>query len=398
MDAADVRSLAAPVAGDRGDVTPKVVVVTRRLDRGGTERHLVRILPRLRQAGIDASLFVLERGGVLEPELTETGVTIEGPGAAAMALQRVPRALFSLERLLRRERPDIVHFFLTEPYLVGSMAAALAGNPLRIMSRRSLAHYQKRHPVLAYLERRLHPRTDALIANSSAVYAELAHEVDDRSKLALIHNGVELPPEADVALARRIARRVFGFANDCVAMAIVANLIGYKGHIDLLAALARAKSRLPADWRLLVVGRDDGEGRALRRGAQERGIATNIVWTGERQDVAQFFAAADIILLASHEEGFSNSLIEAMAHGLPVIATAVGGNLDAVVPGETGLLVPPRAPTAMAEAIAALAGDAALRSRMGEAGRRRVEAEFSLDACVRLYVDLYRRLMAKKAA
>jgi glycosyltransferase involved in cell wall biosynthesis len=193
--------------------------------------------------------------------------------------------------------------------------------------------------------------------------------------------------------ARRIARRVFGFADDCLVLAIVANLIGYKGHADLLDALAFAHSRLAVDWRLLAVGRDDGEGARLRQRAEALGIAPHIWWAGERQDVAQFFAAADIVVVASHEEGFSNSLIEAMAHGLPVVATAVGGNLDAVVAGETGLVVPSRAPAAMADAIVALAAESALRAGMGDAGRQRAAAEFGLDACVAGYLALYRKLL-----
>ena len=119
----------------RGLAQPRVLFVTTRLAMGGTERHLLRILPRLRRRGIDASLFLLERGGLLEDELASSGVAIAGPR------RRLPRwihglaAGWHLRRYVRQHRPDIVHFFLTEPYLVGSLAVA-GLHPLRIMSRR----------------------------------------------------------------------------------------------------------------------------------------------------------------------------------------------------------------------------------------------------------------------
>lgn len=351
--------------------------------------HITRILPRLRRHDIDVSLFVLERGGKLEPALAGGGVDIAGPGPAPPGFRHKLRAGWQLYGHLRRHRPDIVHFFLPEPYLIGSVASMLAGFGTRIMSRRSLANYQIRHPVLAKFERWLHRHTRVLLANSNAVADELAHECGDRAKVGLIYNGVELPQPMGSA-ARTELRRELDISDKCLALVIVANLIAYKGHADLLAALAIANGRLPPDWRLLVVGRDDGAGHALGRQAAALGLGDHIVWLGERPNAENLFPAADIAVLASHEEGFSNSLIEAMRHGVPVIATAVGGNLDAVVSGETGLLVPVKAPAALAAAILDLASDGGRRSRMGAAARRRVKTLFSLDACIRRYVNLYR--------
>ena len=134
-------------------------------------------------------------------------------------------------------------------------------------------------------------------------------------------------------------------------MVVVANLIAYKGHSDLLEALAKANSRLPSGWRLFVAGRDDGAGATLKSWAEALGIGDNTIWAGERSDPDNVYAAADLFVLPSHEEGFSNSLIEAMGYGLPVIATAVGGNLDAVQSGDSGVLVPVRTPEALGEAI-----------------------------------------------
>ncbi len=363
--------------------------MSRRLDVGGTEKHITRILPQLRRHGIDVSLFVLERGGKLESTLASSGINIAGPGPAMSSLKRILRAGWQLYNHLRHHRPDIVHFFLPEPYLIGSLASMLAGIDVRIMSRRSLAHYQVRHPVLTKLEVWLHRHTSALLANSHAVLNELVNECGDRSKVALIYNGIDVAAPGNLELRMRL-RGDLGIPADCFVLVIIANLIAYKGHADLFQALALANELLPKDWRLLIVGRDDGAGIVLRKQAASLGLQDHFIWLGERPDAEHLFSVADVAVLASHEEGFSNSLIEAMGQGVAVIATAVGGNLDAVVPGESGLLVPTRDPTALAAAITRLALDKEFRSQLGEAGRQRAEKQFSLDACIGGYVNLYR--------
>jgi glycosyltransferase involved in cell wall biosynthesis len=174
-----------------------------------------------------------------------------------------------------------------------------------------------------------------------------------------------------------------------MVMAVVANLIPYKGHRDLIEALAIAKDAMPARWLLLVIGRDDGIGPELKALADALGIAGNIIWYGEQSAVDDFLRASDIFILPSHEEGFSNALLEAMETELAVIATAVGGNVDAVVDEESGLLVRANHPRALAAAILRLANDPALRHRFAQAARHRVQQHYSLDTCVDNYEKLY---------
>jgi glycosyltransferase involved in cell wall biosynthesis len=367
---------------------PRVLVVISRLDIGGTERHLTRVLPALKRRGIDIILYVMERGGPLEAELIGSGVRVEGPRRARFL--HWPRATLKLARFLRRERPAIIHFFLPRPYVYGSIAAELARHRRRIMSRRSLTDYQARYPLLGILERLLHSRTIALIGNSSAVVAQLTAEVGDSQKIALIHNGIEVPLPPAAAERQRI-RGGMRLTSDTLAIAVVANLVAYKGHRELIAALARSSDRLPP-WRLLAIGRDDGIGAELKRQAETLKVSDNILWLGERADVGELLAASDIFVLPSHQEGFSNALLEAMAANIAPIATAVGGNVDAVTDNETGLLVPPNDPVALATAILRLAEDEALRRRLADAARLRVQQRFSLDACVDRYERLYRGL------
>lgn len=374
---------------------PRVVIVTSRLDVGGTERHIARILPALQQRGLDIALYVMERGGPLEGEIAAFGIPVAGPSYGGIL--HWPVASLALARWLRRERPDVVHFFLPRPYLFGSLAAELAGQRLRLMSRRSLTDYRAKYPLLGSIERILHRRTFGILGNSQAVIDQLATEVDEPSKLALIHNGIELPSPVFTGTRQRV-RDMLHIPDAALVISVIANLIAYKGHRDLIAALALIKGQLaaarpsPPSWRLLAIGRDDGIGRELKAQAQASGIADHVAWLGERNDVEDLLAASDIFVLPSHQEGFSNALLEAMAARLPVIATSVGGNCDAVVENETGFLVPVRDPDALAPAILTLAGDPGLRRRFGEAGRRRVEQLFSLQACVDRYERLYRAL------
>jgi glycosyltransferase involved in cell wall biosynthesis len=374
---------------------PDVAVVTSRLDVGGTERHIARILPALQRRGLDVALYVMERGGQLEAEIAALGVRVDGPspGGALGGALHWPKATLNLALWLRRERPGIVHFFLPRPYVFGSLAAELAGHRRRLMSRRSLTDYRDKYPMLGRVERFLHTRTFGILGNSQAVIAQLATEVDDLNKLALIHNGIEMPSPVFTS-SRRQTRGVLQIPDGALVVAVIANLIAYKGHGDLLDALARVKDRLPSSWRLLAIGRDDGIGTELKARASAANIAGNIMWLGERADVDELLAASDIFVLPSHQEGFSNALLEAMAARLPAVATAVGGNRDAVVEDETGYLVPPHDAPALATAILRLAQDRDLRARLGEAGRRRVEELFSLEACVDRYEALYRALGA----
>lgn len=368
---------------------PRVTIVTSRLDVGGTERHLTRIVPALRQRGIDITLYLMERGGALEAGLLAQGVPVEG---LERHILHWPRSTLRLARFLRRARPDIVHFFLPRPYIYGSLAAEVAGHRRRVMSRRSLRNYQSAYPLLASAERLLHRRTFGVIGNSQGVVDQLREEVADACKVGLIHNGVELPAPISVAAGEAV-RRSLGIAADAFVIAVVANLVAYKGHRDLIEALGRVQHRLPQPWKLLLIGRDDGVGEGLRERAAALNISSNILWLGERSDVGNLLAASQIFVLPSHQEGFSNALLEAMAAGVAPVATAVGGNADAVADNENGLLVPAHDPEALGLAISRLANDQALRVRLAGAARQRVSQHFSLAACVGRYDRLYRALV-----
>src|SRR5262245_10893611 len=214
-----------------------VLVVTKRLGVGGAERHLTQVLPALQASGIEIVLFVLERGGELEPVLDRANVVIEGVVPSGSRWRDLVRAGARLALCIRRLRPDLVHLFLPEAYLLGGAVATLVGHRRLVMSRRSLSHYQRGHPWLARLERWMHRHPIALLGNSQAVVDELVGETGSSGKVGLVHNGVEIPAVVGDS-TRRCARIRLGLDESAFVMVVVANLIAYKGHADLIAALA----------------------------------------------------------------------------------------------------------------------------------------------------------------
>ena len=261
------------------------------------------------------------------------------------------------------------------------------------MSRRSEAARPSSFPGDKPMESWALRHADLVFGHSGPVIEELKTEGIVGARLRLNHNGIDLQAFDDAAGDRYETRCVEQWRPGEMVFATVANLIPYKGHVDLLQAFALLADHL-TPWRLVLVGQGETAfTRQLRELSQRLGIAERVDFLGSRADVPRLLMAADAGILASHQEGFPNAILEYMAASLPVIATATGGNFDAVSDNQTGLLVPPAAPQLLAQAAGLLLGDSLLRMRMGQAGRRRVESIFSLDACVDRYEDAYRGLL-----
>jgi glycosyltransferase involved in cell wall biosynthesis len=259
------------------------------------------------------------------------------------------------------------------------------------LSRRSLNRYQAGHPFVSRVERQLHRHMSAILGNSERVVRELIEtENCPPDRVELIYNGVDVGG-IEAAPASPLAQERARDGGELVLI-MVANLIPYKGHADLLRALGGVSDRLPRRWRLLCVGRDDGHGETLKALAHDLDLDGHVTWLGQRDDVASLLKSADIGVLSSHEEGFANAVLEGMAAGLPMIATDVGGNGEAVRHNVTGLVVPPHDPDALSAAILQLAADERKRRAMGVAGQARAEREFDIGACVAKYDRLYARL------
>jgi glycosyltransferase involved in cell wall biosynthesis len=380
-------------------VSLDILFVVGELGIGGTERHLLNVGRQLKRAGWQICVYSLAGDGALRGELESAGIEVILPPVGRSAIPnlvviRVLRIILSavhLTYIMGRRRPRLAHFFLPAAYLIGAIAASLSSVRIRVMSRRSLNNYQQAYPLVQRLEMKLHGSMNAVLGNSNAVVRQLHDEGVASDKLGLIYNGIELP---SVSLNERtVVRSSLEIDEGTLVYVIVANLIPYKGHLDLIAAFGIANERIGQPWRLLIVGRDDGAGSDIRALAKKLKLEDKILFMGVRSDVGSLLSASDIGLLCSHQEGFSNAILEAMAVGLAMIVTDVGGNAEAVLAGKTGLVVPPHCPEALAEALVNLACDPLLRKIFGEAGRARLQAHFLLDGCVERYQALYRGLL-----
>lgn len=386
----------------------RVGIVIGSLQRGGTETHLAQILPPLRDRGWDVSVFNIGRDGPIRAELEEAGIAVFGQRCANT--DRMPKAVARPIKLLRmlpsywrfvsRHRGGILHFFLPEAVLIGA-TLALPWRRKMMMSRRGLVTYREKYPpFIAGLERFLQRRMVLSLANSRAVADELLADGLPGERVELIHNGLDVQRLRAPGADRSAGRLALGVCEQSVVFVVVANLIPYKGHEDLLKAFGHLKAgaRLPEDWALVIIGKDipsrsGGRRSELTELAVSQGIVENVKFLGARRDVPELLRAADIGVLPSHEEGFSNALIEKMGAGLAIVATAVGGNPEALADGEVGILVPPGAPVEMAEAIASLIEAPQTCLRLGQMAQARAWKHYTLAQCVDRYDAAYRRVL-----
>jgi glycosyltransferase involved in cell wall biosynthesis len=382
----------------------EILFVVGTLEVGGTERHLTNVARSLVKRGWQTSLYSLAGNGPLRAELEAGGVAVHVAPIQRCGKRRsylfrrfaLGVEILNLIFVMIRRRPAIIHFFLPAAYLIGAPLAILSRLPIRVMSRRSLNQYQRLSPYTRRMEQVLHRSMTAILGNSWSIIRELQDEGVPTRRLGLIYGGIDTSRFAGPG-NRSSVRAALEIGPSELILVIVANLIPYKGHADLIEALARARAGLPDGWHLLIVGRDDGIANDLRAQAARHGIEKNILFLGLRSDVPEILLASDIGILCSHEEGFSNALLEGMAAGLPMIATDVGGNPEAIEDGVSGLIVPPRDPQRLADAIVRLANDPPLRAALGEAARRRIAENFGFEYCVQSYDLLYRALLSGAA-
>jgi len=297
----------------------------------------------------------------------------------------------SLSGILRRERPDILHTYLPIANVIGPFAAKLSWVRRVIVSKRAMANYKERFPLLRRIESLGNRLADVILVNSDAVRRDVERtERNWEGKFRKIYNGVT-PIDPWTPEKTRAFRRREGIPADAIVALCVSNFYPYKGHEDLIEAAARVVAAFP-NVIFLMAGRDAGTMEATKARAREQGIQGSVRFIGSRTDVPDLLRFSDLFVHPSREEGFSNAILEAMAVGLPVVACDVGGNPEAVVDGVTGRLVPPRDPERFAAAMVELVADESKRKIFGEAGLRRAADRFSLDRMVGEMESLYESL------
>jgi glycosyltransferase involved in cell wall biosynthesis len=375
----------------------KIAYVLPNIEAGGSEGHVLTLCRLFDRSRLSPWLVTTAGGGALfDAFSSHVPVTVMGDPARGKRFRSTPwehaRAVASLTRILRERRPDILHAYLPAANVIGPLAARLAGVPRVIVSKRSLADYKERFPLLRHAESLGNRLADVILVNSDAVRRDVERtERHWQGKFRMIRNGVA-PIEPWTREEAFAFRRREGIPPGAIAVLCVSNFYPYKGHEDLVEAAVRVVPTFP-EVLFLLAGRDSGTLEATRKHARERGLEGSFRFLGSRSDVPDLLRASDLFVHPSREEGFSNAILEAMAAGLPVVACDVGGNPEAVVDGETGRLVPARTPERLADALLDLIGDPGKRTACGLAGRRRAEGEFALSRMVAEMETLYEALV-----
>jgi glycosyltransferase involved in cell wall biosynthesis len=350
---------------------------------GGVESLLVRSAGELDPAGFDVdycNLFFPH--STLVAALEDRGVPVRTIGDRGVL--GLPGVVGALRRAIRRGEYDIVHTHMLHATIAGQAAAASTRTPVRIVTR----HYTDHHIAapLRYAERFVTRRATRVIAVSEAVRRHLLAIGVPDARIRVVYNGIDV--------ARGDACRLEGPLpwpaewKDRLLIASVGNLIGYKGQRTLIEAFAKIRAGNP-DARLVLIG-EGPERAALEELAQRLGVAADVAMPGHRTDVPALLRHCRIYVQPSRIEAFGIAAAEAMAAGVPVVASNVEGLPELVQEGETGLLVPSRDTDSMAEAVLSLAADPGRARDMGAAGRNRIEREFTIQRHVAATADVYR--------
>ena len=370
---------------------PLVVHVINSLAVGGLENGVVNLV-NTTAARFRHVIVCMSSDGPLRARLRpDVEVVVLGKRSG-----KDPWALLRLVRLLRHMRPLIVHS-RNWPAVDAIPAARVARVPLVVHGEhgREVADPDGRNPRRNRIRRALAPLVHQFVAVSTDLRRWLIEDVRvSAEKVTAIHNGVDL---SRFGRDGRLESRVrLSLPAQPAIVGTVGRLDPVKDQAGLIRAFAQVRARHPQA--LLVVAGDGPCRGELERVAAELGQRDHVRLLGNRDDVPGIMAALDVFVLPSIAEGISNTILEAMATGLPVVATRVGGNPELVEDAVGGALVPRSDPGALAAAIGAYIGDADLRRRHGQASRQRAIGHFSLERMAQSYTNLYSTLAATRLA
>ncbi len=342
---------------------------------GGAERLVAQMMPRLRDAGIECELALLD--GTQTPFLTgleSEGITVHRLGTGLRGIYN-PIHIVRLRRLMRRA--SIVHTHNSAPQIFAAAAACGGRRPVMVTTEHNTTNRRRHNPLWRAMDRMVYGRYDAVVCCSPAVESSLLEHLGERhapGRVLTITNGIDLTPY--MALRPKAVSK-----SGYIKLLMVSAFRPQKDHITALEALAR----LPHRYRLIFAG--DGETRPqVKEYARRLGLRSRVEFAGNVEDVPSLYADAHISLLSTHYEGLSLTTIEAMASGVPLIASDVAGVSENTLGG--ALLVDENDPVALAEAIQSLADDPQGAAQLGECGRQ-TAARYNIDNTVKQYINLY---------
>lgn len=371
----------------------KILHVITTLDVGGAEMHLLAQVRGQSQRGHEVRVVYLKGGGTLERDFREAGAVHVGSlgGTASLPMRLREHIAWA----------EIVHTHLLKSDMIGALLTTLSGKRARLVASKHNDEQVLKKPLVSFVHGILGnlPQRTIVLSDHVGRFVE-EHGRVKNANVRRIYYGLDPTPferaSRDAATTRGPLRQSFGFAEDDVVFTCVARFAAQKAHDVLLKALAIARTKPDgARVKLLLVGDDPfGDGRQkAERIASELALGPACVFAGIRRDVPALMAMSDVFVMCSLWEGLGLVFLEAMATGIPVLATRVSAVPEVVVEGETGLLVPPSDPEALASGMLALARDPTVRQRLGERGRLRVRENFGLDRMIDETIAIYREVL-----
>ena len=357
---------------------------------GGTETQAVELARRLDPARYQVTIGCLRKEGPLLSRLEGSAVqVIEFSLGKGIDTPSGIAGILRIARFLRRERIQIVHAHDLWSNIVGVVASKLARVPVTITSQRDLSHdawygtYRRR--VLRFLQ----GRSSAVLTNAKAIRDGLVEDGISANKVCVVYNGVDIDRFRSVKSNREW---LFPESAGRKLVVLVGNMNSdVKGHpvlIDAAPEIVKAHSEV----QFVLVG--DGPKRVdYEASVEAAGLNPYFLFLGRRSDVPDILASCDIAVLPSLAEGLPNAVLEYLAAGLPVVATALGGNLEVVQDGVTGLLITPSEPEVLTRALMRLLGDPVLAATIAKAGQEHVRNNFSFERLVLEVGKLYRNLL-----
>ncbi|MGH2417004.1 MAG: glycosyltransferase family 4 protein [Candidatus Limnocylindria bacterium] len=369
----------------RSHPRPRILQLLATGGNGGAQESYTGLLLRLDRSRYDVRALSLSAGSAVQ-RLRALGIAVDVIDEADDAL-----AVRELVAWLRREEIDLVHAHMYRAELLGTRAAVAAGTPV-IMA--TVHSSRVRSPEDTALLASLTPSMDRLIVPSDSIEAKVRAEGREGARFAVIPNGVDLSRFATPAPACGL-RSELEIPRDAPLIGVVARLEPEKGHHHLIDAMPAILEACPDAWLVIVGEGSQADALAARATALGPDVAERIVFTGRREDVSALTADLTVAVAPSLREAQGISILEAMARRRPVVASAVGGIPEVITDGVDGLLVPPRDPAALADAIGSLLARPALVERIGEAGYRTVAERFSIDAQVKRIEAVYDEELAR---
>ncbi len=368
----------------------RILFVSTSTTVGGAEKTLFALATLLDHRRFPvAGVVSLKPGGHYARRLSEQGVAVR-----TLGVKRAPSLADArrLAEIIERERPDIVHAVMYQAIQLARMAKPLTAAPFTLVSSPRV-NYRSRSLWTLLVDRWLKERDDLLIAECEASRRFLIQKLGYKpGKVITIRNGVDLAGWPASKIDRRKKRMELRLGSGDLLVGSLGRLDRQKGFAALIEAMAKLKD---TPLRCAILG--DGPERARLEALIRKHRLEASVWLlGEKDDVPSWLSAFDLYCLPSLWEGLPNALLEAMALGLPVVASAVDGVPEAVTAGKDGLLVPPAAPAALAAALRSLASDPARRAALGAAAKATVSERFTLRRMIGEYERAYENALGRR--